>query len=97
MCDIAKRKKPDPATTEKWATRLTELKNAVNTTRQQLKIAEAELNDNVRAAFNDGVLVGPMIAATGLSSSRLFQIKHALRDAARKAENNESVSFPPTQ
>jgi hypothetical protein len=36
----------------------------------------------VRAAFAEGVLVGPMIKATGLSGSRLFQIKHAERDRA---------------
>jgi hypothetical protein len=48
--------------------------------RSAVKDAEQELNKAVRAAFAEGVLVGPMVKATGLSGSRLFQIKFELRD-----------------
>lgn len=59
---------------------LAKLSSTVLRRRTAVKEAEDELNDAVRAAFGEGVLVGPMIKATGLSGSRLFQIKHALRD-----------------
>jgi len=79
---IAKRKKPDPSITDKWTGELTKLSSAVLRRRNAVKDAEVELNAAVRAAFAEGVLVGPMIKATGLSGSRLFQIKHAERDRA---------------
>ena len=77
---IGKRKKPDPAITDKWVAELTQLRDTVATSRAAVKAAEDALNTAVRAAFDEGVLSSPMTGATGLSSSRLFQIKHALRD-----------------
>jgi hypothetical protein len=53
--------------------------------RSAVKDAEQELNRAVRGAFAEGVLVGPMVKATGLSGSRLFQIKFELRDKPQSA------------
>jgi len=85
VCIIAKRRRPDPAITEKWTNKLGQLRADVIANRAALKKSEDKLNDCVRAAFAEGVLVGPMTQATGLSSSRLFQIKFALRDAEAKS------------
>jgi hypothetical protein len=46
--------------------------------------AQQKLGEAIRAAFADGVLVGPMKIATGLSGSRIYQLKFALRQADSK-------------
>jgi hypothetical protein len=56
--------------------------------RAAVKDAETDLNNAVRAAFAEGVLVGPMIKATGLSGSRLFQIKFQERDRQKSESAN---------
>jgi hypothetical protein len=38
--------------------------------------SELVLRERVRDAFAEGVTVGPIKAATGLSTPRLYQIKH---------------------
>jgi hypothetical protein len=38
--------------------------------------AQLVLREKVRDAFADGVTVGPIKAATGLSTPRLYQMKH---------------------
>jgi hypothetical protein len=44
--------------------------------REQAWKAELELREKVRDAFAEGVTVGPIRAATNLSTPRLYQIKH---------------------
>lgn len=72
---MAKRKQPDPAITERWVGVLQKLAQQLARRRKLVEEAEQELGDAVRAAFAEGVLVGPMKEATGLSGSRLYQIK----------------------
>jgi hypothetical protein len=82
---VAKRRRPDPAITEKWVDVLRPLARKL----AQRREAEQEVLDDigvaVRGAFSEGVLVGPLKEATGLSGSRLYQLKFALRDQ-EKAE-----------
>lgn len=80
---MAKRRRPDPAITAKWVDTLRGLARKLAKQRQAVADTEAELGDAVRAAFDEGVLVGPQKEATGLSGSRLYQIKFQLRDEER--------------
>lgn len=81
---MAKRSRPDPAITAKWVDVLKEL--SLKKVRRQNAVdeVEEELGNAVRQAFAEGVLVGPMKEATGLSGSRLYQLKFELRDRAQK-------------
>jgi hypothetical protein len=74
---MGKRQKLDPAITEKWATVVAKLSNDVQANRAAVKKSESDFNEAVRDAFSDGVQAGPLAQASGLSTSRLFQIKHA--------------------
>ncbi len=82
---MAKRRRPDPAITEHWTNVLTADTEKVNERRQLAAEAEGEREDHIRGAFSEGVLVGPIKAATGLSGSRAYQIKFALRDSERES------------
>jgi len=77
---MARNPRPDPKVADHWAARLSLLSTAVERCKHETKVAQQDLHEGVRAAFADGVLVGTMIKATGLSGSRLFQIKFELRD-----------------
>lgn len=84
---MAKRKKPDPAITERHVSILRPLALKLERRRKAVDETEQQLGEAVRAAFDEGVLVGPMKEATitptrprGLSGSRLYQLKFALRD-----------------
>jgi hypothetical protein len=77
---VAKRKKPEPAITEHWTSVLTASTQKVMRRRKAAEEAEAEREEHIRGAFSEGVLVGPIKEATGLSGSRCYQIKFALRD-----------------
>lgn len=77
---MAKRRRPDPAITEKWVEVLRHLSQKLQRRRKAADEAEAELGGAIRGAFAEGVLVGPIKEATGLSGSRCYQVKFALRD-----------------
>lgn len=77
---MARNPRPDPAITEKWSGELTRLAGVAAKRRAALLEAQQELHDAVRAAFTEGVLVGTMVKATGLSGSRIFQIKFENRN-----------------
>lgn len=83
---MARRKSPDPAVTDRWVDVLLLVNKEVMQRREALEQAEDNLGKAVRAAFREGVLVGPMMQATGLSGSRIYQLKWALRDAGLEAE-----------
>ena len=90
---MAKRKRPDPAITEKWTEILRALASKLARQRKRVDETEAELGEAVRGAFAEGVLVGPMKEATKKSGSRLYQLKFALRDKfARDQEGVEDDS-----
>lgn len=82
---MAKRKKPDPAITDRWVTELRQVSQRLGRRRRAVEEAELELENAVQGAFAEGVLVGPMKEATGLSGSRLYQLKFAKRDREKKA------------
>jgi hypothetical protein len=48
--------------------------------------AELDLREKVRAAFAEGVTVGPIKEATGLSTPRLYQVKHQDPNEERKGK-----------
>jgi hypothetical protein len=83
---MARRKSPDPAITWRWVGVLRPAAEELARLRTDVEQAEQVLGKAVRAAFAEGVLVGPMMQATGLSGSRLYQLKWALRDAGFKDE-----------
>lgn len=82
---MAKRRRPDPAITERWTGELRPLSAKLTRRRKMVDETEAELGDAIRAAFAEGVLVGPIKEATGLSGSRCYQIKFQLRDQEQNA------------
>lgn len=84
---MAKRKRPDPAVTAKWVEILRRLTAKLARQRRAVDVTEAELGVAIRAAFDEGVLVGPMKEATGKSGSRLYQRKFELRDAGHKQDD----------
>ncbi len=77
---MAKRKRPDPAITEKHVAILRPLSLKLEAAKKLATEAQEELAEAVRTAFEDGMLVGPMKEATGKSGSRLYQHKFATRD-----------------
>lgn len=77
---MARNPRPDQAITDRWSAELSRLANVTAERRHSLALAQKDLHHAVRAAFSEGVLVGTMVKATGLSGSRLFQIKFELRD-----------------
>ena len=81
---MGKRQKLDPAITEKWTQVIAELSKEVAAHRTAVKTSETNFNSAVRAAFSEGVQAGPLAQASGLSTSRLFQIKHALKDRVQQ-------------
>lgn len=85
---MAKRRRPDPAITAKWTEILRRLAAKLARQRKAVDETEAELGDAIRGAFDEGVLVGPIKEATGLSGSRAYQIKFQLRDDARRQDND---------
>jgi hypothetical protein len=83
---MAKRQKLDPAITERYVTELRALTRTKVKRIAAVKEIEDQVGDCVRRAFADGVKVGPMIEATGLSGSRIFQLKFAERDRELAAQ-----------
>ena len=77
---MARNPRPDPAITDRWSSELSRLAGVALKRKRAAQDSQRELHDAVRAAFAEGVLVGTMVKATGLSGSRLFQIKFELRD-----------------
>lgn len=77
---MAKRRAPDPAVTERWADIISSLTKKLGRRQQAAAETKDELDEAIRSAFDEGVLVGPIKEATGLSGSRCYQIKFALRD-----------------
>ncbi len=84
---MAKRKRPDPAITEKHVRILRPLARKLERQRRAVAVTEEQIGAAVRAAFKEGVLVGAMKEATrtpgrpkGFSGSRIYQRKHELRD-----------------
>ena len=77
---MARNPRPDQAITDKWHATLSHLAQAAEEARQDADAARHDLHVAIRSAFAEGVLVGTMVKATGLSGSRLFQIKFELRD-----------------
>ncbi len=82
---MAKRRKPPPEVSEKWVTAVGVISRKLAKRRQLVHEAENELREAVCAAFAEGVLSTELTKVTGLSGSRLFQMKFAERDAQRKA------------
>lgn len=83
---MAKRQKLDPAVTEKYVAELRALTRTKAKRIASLKDIEEQIGQTVRDAFHAGVKVGPMIDATGMSGSRIFQLKFAERDKALAAQ-----------
>ena len=77
---MARNPRPAQEITDRWATELAVLATTAQQRKQEAQTAQTALHDAVRSAFTEGVLVGTMVKATGLSGSRLFQIKFELRD-----------------
>lgn len=77
---MARNPRPDQEITDRWSSELGRLAGVATDKRHALAQAQNDLHHAVRAAFAEGVLVGTMVKATGLSGSRLFQIKFELRD-----------------
>lgn len=77
---MAKRKRPDPAITDRWVNELRQVTHGLTRRRKSVEEYELKLEETVQGAFSDGVLVGPMKEVTGLSGSRLYQLKFAKRD-----------------
>lgn len=75
---MARNPRPPQEITDRWAKELAALSKAARRRKQEAAKAQAALHDAVRSAFSEGVLVGTMTKATGLSGSRLFQIKFEL-------------------
>jgi hypothetical protein len=84
---VAKRKRPDPAVTEKWVKELRPITAKLIRQRKAVEVTEKELGEAIRGAFDDGVLVGSLKDATGLSGSRVYQYKFQLRDQALEKKN----------
>lgn len=76
---MARNPRPDQAITDRWSAELGRLAGVTNERKHALLQAQNDLHNAVRAAFAEGVLVGTMVKATGLSGSRLFQIKFEQR------------------
>ena len=74
---MARNPSPSPVVTAHWSAELARLAQAAQRRKDAAQDAQHVLHTAVREAFSQGVLVGAMIKATGLSGSRLFQIKHA--------------------
>lgn len=77
---MARNPRPDAAITDKWSAELSRLSGIAVKRKRAAQESQRELHEAVRAAFSEGVLVGTMVKATGLSGSRLFQIKFEHRD-----------------
>jgi hypothetical protein len=77
---MARNPRPDPAITDRWSAELSRLAGVTAERRHSLAQAQNDLHNAVREAFAEGVLVGTMVKATGLSGSRIFQIKFELRE-----------------
>ena len=72
---MARNPRPAQEVTDRWASQLTQLSKQAIQHKKTATESQQQLHVAVRAAFEEGVLVGTMIKATGLSGSRLFQIK----------------------
>lgn len=92
---MARRKQPDPAVTARWHNVLSRLHGRL--TRQKLAVAdtEREIQKNVYDAFHEGVLASPLKDATGLSSSRLHQLRVAERERRRRATGTSGPVLRP--
>lgn len=75
---MAKRRRPPPEITQRWTDILRPIAQQLAQQRQQVDQTRKELGAAIRGAFNDGVLVGPLKQATGLSGSRIYQMKFQL-------------------
>lgn len=80
---MAKRRKPPPEVSEKWVNVVATISRKLAKRRLLVQEAEEELKDAVRGAFAEGVLSTELTKVTGLSGSRLFQIKFEDRDRHR--------------
>ena len=87
---MARNPRPDQAITDRWSAELARLATITAERRHGLAKAQSDLHHAVRAAFAEGVLVGTMVKATGLSGSRLFQIKFELRDKDQYSSSSNS-------
>jgi hypothetical protein len=76
---MANKAKPSPDLLAGWMVRLTAATEELQEARTTSALAEKQLRLMIREAFDDG-LAAPMIAeATGLTISRLYQIKRGVR------------------
>jgi hypothetical protein len=82
---MAKRARPEPAITQKWEDILRPLVQKKTRRLKLVKEVEKEIEVAVQGACSEGVLVGPLKKVTGLSGSRIYQLKFAERDAAAAA------------
>lgn len=83
---MAKKARPDPSITDKWVKQLADTADLLEIAHGIVAELEARRGVQVRGAFSEGVLVGALKKATGLSGSRLYQLKFELRDALAKLE-----------
>jgi hypothetical protein len=77
---MAKRRRPEPEVTERHSAIIRGLAQKRDQCRELVDEVEDEIGVAVRAAFGEGVLVGPIKESLGRSGSRVYQIKFALRD-----------------
>jgi hypothetical protein len=62
-----------------WMSRLIEARENLRHRRVDAALAEEQLRQTVRDAFDAGLAAPPICEATGLTSSRLYQIKRGAR------------------
>jgi len=69
----------DPTLVEVWTEKLQDARKRLEAAREEAADAEESFRDTVRAAFDAGLSVTPIQYATGLTTSRVYQIKQGRR------------------
>jgi hypothetical protein len=76
---MANKPRPPDDLVDTWSTVLTEASEDLQRKRTEAMQAEDVLRITVRDAFDAGLTVTPIADATGLTVSRLYQIKRGVR------------------
>lgn len=88
---MARNPRPDQAITDKWSAELSRLAGIAGKRKRAAQQSQRDLHHAVREAFAEGVLVGTMVKATGLSGSRIFQIKFEAQGKDQSSSSSNSV------
>lgn len=76
---MANRKAPEQAVTDKHVALLEKATAKRAKSYEDFTKADAEFRDAIRSACKAGLLAAPMVAATGLSDTRIYQIRDSRR------------------